>query len=396
MFFGFVVLITALAMAGTAAWFAIAGIVAVFSGAPLPALIMGAVIETGKVVGVSWLYQNHKEPTKIKYALAPLVVVAMLLTSMGIFGFLSKAHLEQTSAVQSNAAQIERLDQRISREQNRIKDAETVIAQLDETVQVLINYDKISGPDGARAVRANQQQQRDELALIIEDAEKKISTYLDDKLTLTKEVQAYELDVGPVKYIAELIYTDDADELDNVVRYVIIAFIFVFDPLAITLLMAANYTLGTTRKQKVAVDNTTDVDHEQINSLLKLMEEHNLATQDVEEFVEDVYEDYCEDEDEHDWYGGSPVYGGSPEDQVSADDLVDLSNEHQETEIENVAQTYDQLSKRRQAKNNQNFYITEEQMRAHSAFRGMENAREDHVNQNIRQKQIRRSRLLKD
>lgn len=377
MFFGVIVLITALAMASTAAWFAIAGIVAVFSGAPLPALIMGAVIETGKVVGVSWLYQNHKEPTKIKYALAPLVVVAMLLTSMGIFGFLSKAHLEQTSAVQSNAVQIERLEQRISREENKIKDAETVIAQLDETVQVLINYDKISGPNGARAVRARQQEQRDQLASIVEDAENNISLYLDEKLELTKEVQAYELDVGPVKYIAELVYTDNADQLDNVVRYVIIAFIFVFDPLAITLLMAANYTLNSRKETTIEEESkeNANVDYDQINSLLALLEEHNNS------------EEYYDDCSENDEYGGSPFQGGSPD--------LEYYSDEDEIEIKNVAEQYDD-HKARQLKQERLARLTEQQIREHSAFRGLDGSREDHVNQNIRQKQIRRSRLLRD
>lgn len=256
MLFGLITLITALALAATAAAFAIFGIVAVFAGAPIPALVMGVVIELGKVVSVSWLYRNWREPTKIKYALIPIVFVAMILTSMGIFGFLSKAHIEQNAPVSNNTLQIERLDQRIEREQARITDAETVIAQLDQTVSTLIQFEKISGPDGARAVRAGQQDQRDLLADTIREAQTLVDQYEDEKLTLNQELRNLELEVGPVKYIAELIYEDPETNLESAVRVVIIAFIFIFDPMAIILLMAANYTLMG-RKPPAKVETVT-------------------------------------------------------------------------------------------------------------------------------------------
>jgi hypothetical protein len=243
MIFPILTLITALAMAGTAAVFAIFGIVAIFAGMPIHAFIMGFVIESGKLVGVSWIYRNWQEPTKIKYFLMPLVVLAMLLTSMGIFGLLSKAHLDQTASVGSNTITIERLESQIDREQRRIVDAETVIAQLDETVQTLINFSRISGPEGARAVRAQQEEQRSELRFIIDEAQDRVNELETVKFDLMREVQAVELEVGPVLYIAQLIYDDGSDRIEDAVRWVIIAFIFVFDPMAILLLMAANYNL---------------------------------------------------------------------------------------------------------------------------------------------------------
>ena len=261
MLFGTVVLITALAMAGVAAWFAIAGIMAVFAGAAIPALIMGAVIETGKVVGVSWLYQNNEVKTKIKYFLLPLVLVAMLLTSMGIFGFLSKAHLEQTTPVGNNAAQIERLDSRIARERKKVDDAELVIDQLDDIVRVLIDADRISGPNGSRAVREGQQEQRDALAATIDAAEDNIATYQDEQFELQAQLRELELEVGPVKYIAALVYEDAENNIEDAVRWVIIAFIFVFDPLAIVLLMAANKTLMDARAAKLAAQGPPEDDN---------------------------------------------------------------------------------------------------------------------------------------
>ncbi len=237
-------------MASTAAWFAIVGIMAIFAGAPMAALIMGAVIELGKVVGVSWLYRNWKEKTSLKGGIV-LVAVAMLLTSMGIFGFLSKAHLEQTVPAEANVAQIERIDLRIEREKKRIEDAEKVVGQLDSTVQALIDSKRIRGDSGAKAVRESQQAQRDELNRVINDAQDQIANLEDQKMVLTSEKQKLALEVGPVKYIAGFFYDDVESNMEVVVRWVILAFIFVFDPMAIWLLMAANYSF-LNRKKKAA------------------------------------------------------------------------------------------------------------------------------------------------
>lgn len=288
MFFAIITLVTALAMAVTAAAFAIFGIMAVFAGAPIPALIMGTVIELGKLVGVSWIYRHWKERTTIKVFMLPAVIVAMFLTSMGIFGFLSKAHLEQTTPVGNNTAQIERLDQRIAREQAKIDDADTVIQQLDTTVSTLIEYDKISGPDGARAVRAGQQEQRDALANTIDQAENKISEYQDERFELSSKLRDLELEVGPVKYLAALVYDDPASNMERAVRFVIIAFIFVFDPMAILLLMGANFSFMKLKKDSSQLDDSEDEDPEEFyvnSSSIKG------AGEDLINLIDDTYED---------------------------------------------------------------------------------------------------------
>lgn len=259
MIFALITMFAGLAMSVTAAVFAIYGIVAIFAGMPMFAIAMGTVIELGKVVGVTWLYRNWYEPTKIKYAMLPVVILSLLLTSLGIFGMLSKAHLEQTSPVANNQIQIERLDQQISREQARITDSEQVISQLDQSVQVLINFDRIRGPDGALAVRENQADQRELLRQTVESAQSQLDTLQDRKLELRQQLRVVELEVGPVKYLAELIYGDGVDRTAEAVRWVIVAFIFVFDPMAILLLMAGNYTLMN-RKPKMIQQGDTDGD----------------------------------------------------------------------------------------------------------------------------------------
>ena len=146
MFFGILTLIVGLAISGVAAWYSIVGLMAIFAAAKIPIAIMGAVLEVGKLLTASWLYQFwDKTNTLLKSYFTVAVVVLMFITSMGIFGFLSKAHMDQTLTVGDNSLLIERIDRKIDREKVKITDAETVVAQLDKTVQVLIDYDRIRG-----------------------------------------------------------------------------------------------------------------------------------------------------------------------------------------------------------------------------------------------------------
>ena len=186
----------------------------------------------------------------------------MFITSMGIFGFLSKAHMDQTLSVGDNSLLIERIDTKIEREQVRIKDAETVIGQLDKAVQVLIDYDRIRGPSGSIAVRESQNEERAQLASVIDDAYLKIDTMSAEKLELDKEQLALEAEVGPIKYIAAFIYGDELDKtlLERAVRWIIITIIFVFDPLAVLLIVAANMTFKEAlgKPKKVTITKAAD------------------------------------------------------------------------------------------------------------------------------------------
>lgn len=245
--FGIITLITALVIAGIAAWFSIAGLIAIFSGAAVAVGIMAAALEVGKVITASWLYRNWNiTGFALKSYLCVAVAVLMFITSLGIFGFLSRAHIEQTAAGGDNILRIEQLDQRIAREQNKIDDAQNVITQLDNSVAVLQKNDRISGPNGAVAVRKSQQAERDDLNSIIDNADNTIAELQDQRLTLSQQQLAKEVEVGPLKYIAELIYGKDSASgfFDQAVRWIIIILVAVFDPLAIALLIAANQTLA--------------------------------------------------------------------------------------------------------------------------------------------------------
>lgn len=253
--------IVSIALAGVAAWFSITGLMAIFAALPLSIAIMAGVLEVGKLITASILYRNWKIlPFQLRTYLTTAVVVLMFITSLGIYGYLSKAHLDQNAPVSNNIAKIERLEQRIAREERTINDAETIIAQLDNTIATLIEYDKISGPDGARAVRENQEPQREELNSMIDRAQANIDEYLDEKFEYEQTVRDFETEVGPIKYIAALVYDNPEEHYDTAVRAVILLIIFVFDPLAVLLLITANDIQMRGKSKKEQEEETMTLD----------------------------------------------------------------------------------------------------------------------------------------
>lgn len=250
--FTWITLATALTLSGIAAFYSIVGLTTIFAGAYWPIVIMGSVLEVAKVVATSWVYRNwFKTNTTIKYYLTAAVGVLMLITSMGIFGFLSKAHTTQAIAGGDNTLQIQQLDQKIQRQQGRINDAQLVLSQLDAAVQVLIDSNRIRGSQGSIAVRESQKAERAELTNLIDDANEQISNFQSQKLKLNQEQLIIEAEVGPIKYIAEMFYTESSQEnLNKAVRAAIILIVIVFDPLAIALLIAANSSMPTVQRSR--------------------------------------------------------------------------------------------------------------------------------------------------
>ena len=270
----YLTLLTALAIAGVAAWYSILGLIAIFSGAVIPIAIMGGVLEVGKLVTATWLHRNWgKAPLLMKSYLTSAVVLLMVVTSLGIFGFLSKAHLETSiSSGGNNELKVENLERQINNEQRKINDAEIVMGQLDAQVQTLIDYDRVRGKEGAMAVRKGQAEERASLNDDINASYASIEA-LQEKLLPVRQAQIeMEVEVGPLKYIAELIYGDQAvDHFDESVRWVIILLIITFDPLAIVLLLAASMGFRDKKlakvfyddgNMKVSPDNVTNLDEE--------------------------------------------------------------------------------------------------------------------------------------
>lgn len=248
----FLLLLSALSLSGIAAWYAIAGLMAIFAAMPIPIMIMGGALEAAKLVVASWIYNNWKRiPFLMKTYFSVALVVLMLLTSMGIFGFLSKAHLDQTMDTGGNTLQIQLIDSKIEREQKRIDDANTVLGQLDQAVQVLLDADRIRGKSGAIAVRESQKEERQSLTGIVEEASDTIANLKQEKLSLDQQKLELEAEVGPVKYIAALIYGEEESKsmLEEAVRWVILMIVFVFDPLAVLMVMAASREIAGKRKE---------------------------------------------------------------------------------------------------------------------------------------------------
>ena len=244
----------ALSLSALAAYYAVMGLVAIFAAAVVPIALMGSLLEASKLVVASWLYQNWKEiPALMKSYFVGALIVLMMLTSMGIFGFLSKAHLDQaipTGDVQSKLALI---DEKIKTEKENINANRKELTQLDAQVdQTIARTDDAKGTERAITVRRAQQKDRNRILNEIGAAQTKIAKLNEERAPIASEVRKVEAEVGPIKYIAALIYGDNVDEnmLEKSVRIVTILIVMVFDPLAVLLLIAANWNLKHTGGRK--------------------------------------------------------------------------------------------------------------------------------------------------
>ena len=242
--------LSAISISVIAAGYSIMGLATLFAGAVVPIIAMGSALEVGKLVAASWLYNNwHNKlvPKTIKAYLTFAVVVLIFITSMGIFGFLSKAHLDQVQPTSSNNIKIELIDKQINQQELIITRANKTLSLLDSTLEKYVDMEYVTR--GLKE-REKQKPEREALTLAINNASDTIAELTDKKGTLQLEQDKIEAEVGPIKYIAELIYGEEAkDHFDKAVRWVIIVLIFVFDPLAVLLLIAANISL---RSRKVA------------------------------------------------------------------------------------------------------------------------------------------------
>lgn len=376
MIFNFITLLTALLISSVAIWYSVAGLATIFAASKIPVIIMGTTLEIGKLVSAVWLHRNWDTAVwYLKYYLALAVAVLMFITSMGIFGFLSKSHVEQTSASQESVAQVQRIaseiarneaiieranskisgfsengssldssiNRQIDKEQARIDNAyvrvqpaidaqmsivkaeegniksqqdlyRNEIVRIDEALKTATDEDVIkklnkkrrtavwrvrtaaSGNAAVKAARAEiskiREGVRKEIAAsnklierlrskmgqsteqdvekLIKEQQQKIKTanteldgLTEQKFKLEATTRKLEAEVGPIKYIAEFIYNKDADAnlLEKAVTWVIILIIFVFDPLAVLLLIATQYAFEEAQaKAKAEAETKKEVD----------------------------------------------------------------------------------------------------------------------------------------
>ena len=246
------VLVTALSLSGIAAWYSILGLVAIFAAAAIPIIIMGGILEIAKVVTTIWLHKYwNRAGWKLKIYLVPAVVSLALLTSMGIFGFLSKAHMDQSIVSGDAQAKLALYDEKIKTQRDNIELARKALQQMDAQVDARLNRgDSESAAERAVQIRRQQARERQQLQNEIAKAQQEIAKLNELRAPIAAENRKIEAEVGPIKYIAALIYGDNPDNnlLERAVRWVIILIVLVFDPLALMLVIAANTSRNWEKK----------------------------------------------------------------------------------------------------------------------------------------------------
>jgi len=242
----YIALLVALSISAVSGYYSIVGLATIFSSAFWPIIMMGCVLEAGKLTTASWLYNNwNTAPRVLRYYLSIIVVVLMFISSMGIFGFLSKAHIEQTTISGDQNVVIQNIELQIEQENRAIKNAQRSLDSLNTLVEQAPQKE-------ANYVRNSQKKERAALNAEIETSSKNIQQLNEKLMPLKIENSKVMADVGPVKYISDLIYGESEQKnLEAAVRWVILVLVFVFDPLAVLLLIAANNGIKEVRRPKV-------------------------------------------------------------------------------------------------------------------------------------------------
>jgi uncharacterized membrane protein (UPF0136 family) len=249
----YLALFSGLTLSIVAEFYSIAGLTSIFSAAVIPAIIMGIALGIGKIVATVWLKQNWDiAPWSVRIYLSSAIVLLMLVTSMGTFGFLSKAHSDQSLVSGDVTAKIAIYDEKIKIERENIDANRKALKQMDEAVdQVMGRSQDEKGADKAVALRRAQQKERSRLLADITTAQQKITLLNEERAPIAAEVRKVEAEVGPIKYIAAFVYGDtDPAVLEKAVTWVIILIIVVFDPLAIILLLSSQISFQRFREQE--------------------------------------------------------------------------------------------------------------------------------------------------
>ena len=271
----YLALLVAIGLSAIAAYFSVIGLTTIFAASFWPVVIMGGTLEVAKVVAASWTYRNWNiAPFSIKAYLVASILDLMFITSMGTFGYLSKAHIDQTASSGDVISQLAIYDEKIKVARENIDANRKALKQYDEAVdQIMGRSDTEKGAEKAVVVRRSQQKDRARLQEEIQTYQKEIGILNDNRAPLAAQVRKVEAEVGPLKFIAELFYEEvDTQFLDKTVRWVIILIVIVFDPLAVILLIAANIGLSKTKIEEQQVEEQQDT-QEEIESRARLLKE---------------------------------------------------------------------------------------------------------------------------
>jgi len=253
MILAYLLLLTGLTISAVAIYYSVVGLTAIFSAAAIPIIIMGSALEVGKLVCASWLKANWtRAPAYMKYYMISAVAILMLITSMGIFGFLSKAHNDQNLVSGDVQSKIAIYDEKIKTSKDNIDANRKALKQMDEAVdQVMGRSSDEKGAEKAVQIRRSQQKERARLQSEIASEQKTIAAVSQERAPIAAEVRKVEAEVGPIKYIAKFIYGEhgaDENMLEKAVTWIIVLIVVVFDPLAVIMLLAAQMTFGWKRE----------------------------------------------------------------------------------------------------------------------------------------------------
>lgn len=242
----YLLLATAIALSAISAYYSIVGLMAIFAAAAIPIAVMGGTLEVAKIVLATWLKKNWETvPLILKAYFIPSIIVLMLITSAGIFGFLSRAHLEQTLPMGDVMEKVAILDEKIKIEKENIEVNRKALVQLNEAVdQTMSRSTSETGAQKAVQIRRAQQSERARLTKEIEQSQAKITALTEERIPLSTKVRQIEAEVGPIKYVASLFYDDASKEtLEKAVIILILLFVFTFDPLAVLMFVAFAHSM---------------------------------------------------------------------------------------------------------------------------------------------------------
>lgn len=254
-FIAWITLLSGLAISGVAVYYSVAGLVSIFSAAVIPIIVMGVTLESSKLVATVWLKKHwDKAPVLVKIYLMAAIIILMMITSLGTFGYLSRAHSEQSVPSGDIMAKVTMYDEQIKTQRDNIEYAKKSLAQLDLSVdQMMSRTDDKTGARSAINLRRSQAQERDSLQQEISTSQKEIQRLNTERAPFASQLRVVESEVGPIKYIAALLYGDSAIDsavLERAVRAVIILIVVVFDPLAVVLLLTSQYSFQYIREAK--------------------------------------------------------------------------------------------------------------------------------------------------
>jgi hypothetical protein len=244
-FLNYLALVTSIVIAGIAAYFSVIGMATIFAGAYMGTVVMMTALEFGKLVTAAYLHLVWEKLNYLKYYLLTSVAVLMLITSLGIFGYLSKANIETALVGDGNTLELSILDTRIEAENSKITRLQDRLTGLDLVITT-------GRPQDRNYINRQQKDERQQIAEDIDASIDMITQYTEEKLPIQRKQLEQDSKIGPIKYVAEVIYGDDAtnDMLDNAVRWVIYALIFVFDPLAVLLLVSSTGLIARKKEEE--------------------------------------------------------------------------------------------------------------------------------------------------